>query len=222
MLRVGPVAISFLTSLTPLVEILDIIKYNKSVCESSCINYASMWLYYSLWAIYGIFKGDIYPVGITNIWGLLASTYYCYVLIMHAEAQNKKRIMILYSFTVLFSIITLHYCIFKIHSNEVIEARVGFLASFMSILLMASPLSSVLIVLEKGTESLSFPLSIMYNITATFWCFYGIIIQDNYIAFTNLIGGGLYLIELALFAFLPPTYNNDKNSISLKSFSLVL
>lgn len=205
--------VSIITSLTPMIEINDLLKNLKSAHERSCITYASLWLNYTLWSAYGVLKGNVFPVGLINIWGILISSYYCYIFFYCVEYCDKKRVFYTYFFSILFSIIIIVYCQYSAHPQDIIESRVGFVASLVSILMMASPLSMIPIVLQKGTNMISFPLSVMYNTTAALWCIYGLMIQDPYIIKTNIVGGIVSFLGLTLFVFVPSSYDDPKNIV---------
>jgi len=209
MLEQGAILMSFITSLTPLLEIEDI-KKSQTVLERNCLSYASMWLCYALWAIYGLVLGNLYPIALPNIWGVVASSYYCAVFYQHVSSRMEKvRVGTTYGFTLALAIIVLIYCKLEAHPREVVEGRIGFVASLVSVLMMASPLSLIPVVLENGTHLLNFHLLVMYNITSAMWCVYGIVVKDNFVAVTNLIGGMICFISLLLFAFIPPYYKTD-------------
>ena len=205
MLETGAIILSIVTSFTPLVEINEI-KRSGTVLERNCLSYVSMWVCYALWAIYGIFLGNFIPIAITNIWGVILSTYYCYVFVKFVRPNERRRVVITYFFGILCTLITSFYCFSGVHPRSIVEARVGSVASFVSILMMASPLSLIPDVLMHGTHLLSFPVIIMYNVTSAVWCIYGILLHDNYISVTNLIGGIVSFASLALFACIPAFY----------------
>mmetsp|Transcript_17881 Transcript_17881/g.17952 ORF Transcript_17881/g.17952 Transcript_17881/m.17952 type:complete len:211 (-) Transcript_17881:270-902(-) len=208
MVTVGPI-VSLITSLTPLVEVNDIVSHNRSTNESTCLVYASMWLSYALWSVHNFLKADYFPVGLINFWGLFICSFYCFVFIEHVDRRSKMRVQITYVITLVCALITIYYCMKSVHPIEIVISRVESLASLMSVLMMGAPLTSILQVLQRGTDTISFPLSVMYNITAAYWCYHGIVTDNSYIALTNLIGGLLCLIELALFAFLPSSNHSN-------------
>lgn len=81
------------------------------------------------------------------------------------------------------------------------EVRVvGSLASLASVAFCAAPLSTIGVVLrQKSTASMPFPLVMMTFLVTFQWCIFGLCIGDGVITYPNLLGCLVALGQLCLF-----------------------
>ncbi|KAG7177954.1 Sugar transporter SWEET1-like 2 [Homarus americanus] len=87
---------------------------------------------------------------------------------------------------------------------EIIKNRVGMMCCVGSIIFCASPLISLKDVFNtQSTEMLPFPLIFATFIMAGLWWLYGIIIENSFVQYPNLIGFALSGFQLLLFIVYP-------------------
>ncbi|KAG8222431.1 hypothetical protein J437_LFUL008429 [Ladona fulva] len=89
-------------------------------------------------------------------------------------------------------------------SPDKIEFRFGVIVTCLMMLLLASPLFSLGTVIKtKSTATLPFPLILSGTLVTFLWLLYGIIIENAFIMFQNVMGLSLLLVQLSLFAIYP-------------------
>lgn len=87
---------------------------------------------------------------------------------------------------------------------ETINSRVGLMCCMGSIIFCAAPLISLTEVFRtQCTEVLPFPLILSTFLVTGLWWLYGIIIQNTFVQYPNLIGCGLASFQLLLFIVYP-------------------
>ncbi|KAG7177953.1 Sugar transporter SWEET1-like 1 [Homarus americanus] len=87
---------------------------------------------------------------------------------------------------------------------EIIKNRVGMMCCVGSIIFCASPLISLKDVFNtQSTEMLPFPRIFATFIMAGLWWLYGIIIENSFVQYPNLIGFALSGFQLLLFIVYP-------------------
>ncbi|KAK3872196.1 hypothetical protein Pcinc_022712, partial [Petrolisthes cinctipes] len=87
---------------------------------------------------------------------------------------------------------------------EVINSRVGLLCCVGSIVFCAAPLISLTEVFRtQCTDVLPFPLILATFLVTGLWWLYGLILQNPFVQYPNLIGCGLAGFQLLLFVVYP-------------------
>ncbi|GLG99656.1 hypothetical protein R5R35_008341 [Gryllus longicercus] len=92
----------------------------------------------------------------------------------------------------------------KLESPDLVEFRYGVIITVLLMLLIASPLFSLKEIIQtQSTATLPFPLILTGTLVSAQWLLYGIIIKNEFIQFQNVVGFGLSVIQLSLFAIYP-------------------
>ncbi|XP_072755486.1 sugar transporter SWEET1 [Anoplolepis gracilipes] len=135
-----------------------------------------------------------------NVFGLL--TNIIYMIVYYYYAPNKEEVLkLIYKVTV-FVIIFLVYAQIEHPTN--VEFRFGLVVTVLLFLLIASPLIHLKeIIRTKNTEILPFPLIFMGTLVSFLWLLYGIIINNVFIIFQNVVGFTLSIAQLSLFVIFP-------------------
>lgn len=87
---------------------------------------------------------------------------------------------------------------------ETVKTRIGLMCCLGSIIFCASPLVSLAEVFRtQSTDILPFPLIFTTFLVTGLWWLYGIIIQNSFVKYPNLIGFALSGFQLFLFIVYP-------------------
>lgn len=130
-----------------------------------------------------------------------------YLLCYYIYTNDKKSVHSQSVIASLFVGIIILYA--KLESPDVLEFRYGIIITVLLMLLIASPLFSLKEIIEtKSTATLPFPLILTGTLVSFQWLLYGIIIQNEFIQFQNVVGFGLCVIQLSLFAIYPSKPSN--------------
>ncbi|XP_070622196.1 sugar transporter SWEET1 isoform X1 [Erythrolamprus reginae] len=90
-------------------------------------------------------------------------------------------------------------------------AQLGLFCSVFTITMYLSPLADLIkIVKSRSTRCLSFPLTVTTLLASASWTFYGLLLEDLYIAIPNMPGIATSLLRFWLFWRFPTT-DQDKN-----------
>ncbi|XP_042210862.1 sugar transporter SWEET1-like [Homarus americanus] len=169
----------------------------------------------STWLSYSLLLGDV-SMELTNAVGLLLQVCYLLVYIKYCIAPgpwySTRRQLMLFS-TVVFVI--QYYVFFSGVNVEIIKNRVGMMCCVGSIIFCASPLISLKDVFNtQSTEMLPFPLIFATFIMAGLWWLYGIIIENSFVQYPNLIGFALSGFQLLLFIVYPSKMKGELEAIT--------
>jgi uncharacterized protein with PQ loop repeat len=115
--------------------------------------------------------------------------------IVYHEYSIYPPLLFYYAMTFFFLFLSL--LLYALHWIDVL----GIMAVIFAIILYGSPLSTVYVVMqERSTESISFPLTLTSWCSAILWLIYGIyVVDDIWIVIPSIIGIVLTSIQLFLF-----------------------
>ncbi|XP_008554953.1 sugar transporter SWEET1 [Microplitis demolitor] len=148
-----------------------------------------------------------------NMFGLTTSILY--VTVFYLYSPNKTAMMKLIAKTLGLASIFLAYA--KFENPEYIEFRYGLLTTVLLLMLIGTPLMNLgQVIKTKSTEILPFPLIAMGTVVSFLWLLYGIIIDNGFIVFQNVVGLFLYIVQLSLFAIYPSKPKEVTSSHSKK------
>ncbi|XP_076289871.1 sugar transporter SWEET1 [Lasioglossum baleicum] len=135
-----------------------------------------------------------------NVFGLLTNVAYMAVYYYYAP-QTKD---ILASLGKLTALVAVFLAYAQMENPEKIEYRFGLIVTILLLLLIASPLFHLgEIIKTKNTDMLPFPLIFMGTLVTFQWLLYGIIINNMFVIFQNVVGFLLSAIQLSLFVIFP-------------------
>lgn len=183
----------FLSGMTICYEIFK----KKNVGDISHIPFLCAAINTYLNFIYGyLIEND--KVMIVNIIGLVLEVAY---MIVYVFFYQNKAFLFKQLTASLFALIGIHVFVFKIEEESLFATNVmGYFASIASVVMFASPLANLkLVMLNKNTESLSFPLCMSTLACSSLWAFYALIIGDYFIFTPNILGALLGAIQVSLF-----------------------
>ena len=196
----------------PLLEIHDLTLKHKNSIPSigSCLNAAIMWLNYIAWACYACLMPsgqDGYFMEVSNMFCSVVCLYVMWVNYVHLRSSLKPTAWLTNVIFLLFGVVML-LCAYKgsrstLDINIEMNQSIGFLAMSISVAYNLCPLILIPVVVRYGSDEISFPLCIAYNMSSALWCVYGILIHDSFVTYTNFFGGCVQFINLCLIIIIP-------------------
>ncbi|XP_063983576.1 sugar transporter SWEET1 [Diachasmimorpha longicaudata] len=142
-----------------------------------------------------------------NIFGLATSIIYVVVFYIYSSKKNEISTTIVKMLSVVGTLMI--YA--KMENPVVLEFRWGILTTLALFMLIAAPLANLgQVIRTKSTEVLPFPMIAMGTLVSALWLLYGVIIDNSFIILQNVVGIGLYIIQLSLFVIYPSKPASDK------------
>lgn len=160
-----------------------------------------------LWVKYGLIQNNSNLV-LTNIAGSVLQLMYIGVFYIYTVKKSQFHRLLTVSLFVLFTpLLYLHY----FQTNVSLATRhLGLVCCCLSVCCYASPFASVREVFHtKSTGSMSFMLIFFNFVSAACWFFYGVMLDDSFLAIPNILGMVLGLMQLALFCIYPSSHNRQ-------------
>lgn len=151
--------------------------------------------------VYGVLVDNPKIMIVNSIGFILESIY---ILIYFYFTPNKKKMTHVIGLLLITILgITAYTFVYEEMSHRAF-LFIGYMGSFIAIVMFGSPLSSISYVFKsRSTESLSFPLCFANFATASLWSLYGTLINDYFVMLPNLVGSLLGFTQVALFAKFP-------------------
>ncbi|XP_076384923.1 sugar transporter SWEET1 [Megalopta genalis] len=144
-----------------------------------------------------------------NVFGLLANV--AYMAVYYYYSSQTKDTLALIGKATAFVAVFLAYA--QVENPEKIEFRFGIIVTALLLLLIMSPLFHLgEIIKTKNTDMLPFPIIFMGTLVTFQWLLYGIIINNSFIIFQNVVGFLLSLAQLSLFVIFPSKSKAKSNS----------
>ena len=148
---------------------------------------------------YAWILGDPAMINI-NVFGVLTNT--AYMAVYYYYSHHTKDTLALIGKVAAFVMVFLTYA--QVENSEKIEFRFGVVVTVLLLLLIASPLVHLgEIIKTKNTDILPFPLIFMGTIVSFQWLLYGLIINNVFVIFQNVVGFTLSVMQLSLFVIFP-------------------
>jgi len=160
--------------------------------------YVSMFANGFAWTTYGILIHNPF-LSVVNCFGLEMSVYYMYR--MHPLFTSRERVgRYCGIFMGLYGVLLFSH--FYLDTPSI--PTFGFISSFISVVLFASPLSTLYeVIQQKSTESISFPMSFSMFFLALSWTLYGSLEMNVNVFLPNFLGLLLSITQLILFIIYP-------------------
>uniref|UniRef100_A0A1B6EBF2 Sugar transporter SWEET1 n=1 Tax=Clastoptera arizonana TaxID=38151 RepID=A0A1B6EBF2_9HEMI len=154
-----------------------------STKDVSSLPFVTGFLSSCLWFSYGTLIEDMNIILVNSVGMFLMMSY---IGAFYIYTTRKSMIV-----SQLFGVVTFIICLITYFQweldREVFRKRFGVLASTMTTLCIAAPLSNLRQVIRmKNSESLPFPIIFSSVMVSTLWYFYGVIIDDPFLQVKNL------------------------------------
>ncbi|XP_058016620.1 sugar transporter SWEET1 [Ahaetulla prasina] len=159
------------------------------------------------WLSYGFLKGDWTLIVVNTVGATLQSLYILVYFFFSAE-----KLSVLRKTTALLAVLLFGYAYFSLMVPDPTArlAQLGLFCSLFTITMYLSPLADLIkIVKSRSTRCLSFPLTVTTFLASASWTFYGLLLEDLYIAIPNVPGIATSLVRFWLFWRFPA--EQDKN-----------
>ncbi|XP_015681543.1 sugar transporter SWEET1 [Protobothrops mucrosquamatus] len=149
------------------------------------------------WLSYGSLKGD-WTLIVVNAVGATLQTLYILVYFVF----SSEKLAVLRKTTALLAVLLFGYAYFSLMVPDPVTrlAQLGLFCSLFTITMYLSPLADLIkIVKSRSTRCLSFPLTVTTFLASASWTFYGLLLDDLYIAIPNVPGIATSLVRFWLF-----------------------
>ena len=189
-----------ISGLDPIIQILK----TKETNDVNYVPFIAMIMNFTVWTYYGYLITDWVVFG-SNLGGFICGCWYLTVYCCYAEALIFRRIRN-YLIALSLGLIAIVTSVSLIEHGKYAPDIIGFLGCGCSILLMASPLSTMKKVMdEKNTSTMSLFMSISITLNCALWTSYAIFIENMnpFILVPNLTETFAGLIQLVLFCIYP-------------------
>ncbi|XP_015881729.3 bidirectional sugar transporter N3 isoform X1 [Ziziphus jujuba] len=216
--------VSFMVYLAPVTTFYRI--YRKKSTEGfHSVPYLVALFSAMLWFYYALVKKDAMLLITINSFGCFIEIIYILIFIFYAPTDARKLTVKLLALMNIgtFSLILLVTQLAV--RNEYRVPVLGWICVAISVSVFASPLSIVAQVFRtKSVEFMPFTLSFFLTLSAVMWFGYGLLLKDICIAIPNILGFGLGLIQMVLYAIYK-NYNKvveDKNKLPEHAKNIVI
>ncbi|XP_031828482.1 sugar transporter SWEET1 [Nomia melanderi] len=135
-----------------------------------------------------------------NVFGLLTNTAYMAVYYYYSP-HTKDTLTLMGKVAAAVSVFLVYA---QVEIPEKLEYRFGLIVTALFFLLIGSPLIHLgEIIRTKNTDILPFPLILTGTLVSFQWLLYGVIINNLFIIFQNVVGFLLSVAQLSLFVIFP-------------------
>ncbi|CAJ2668776.1 unnamed protein product [Trifolium pratense] len=193
--------ISFLVFLAPISTFYRVYK-KKSTEGFQSLPYLVALFSSMLWLYYAYLKKDAFLLITINSFGCVVETIYIILYIIYAprDARNLTFKLLSAMNVGSFALILL-VTNYAVHDSLLRVQVLGWICVSLSVSVFAAPLSIVAqVVRTKSVEFMPFNLSFTLTLSATMWFGYGLFLKDICIALPNVLGFGLGLLQMVVYA----------------------
>ncbi|WJX80513.1 hypothetical protein P8452_63501 [Trifolium repens] len=193
--------ISFLVFLAPISTFYRVYK-KKSTEGFQSLPYLVALFSSMLWLYYAYLKKDAFLLITINSFGCVVETIYIILYIIYAprDARNLT-LKLLSAMNVGSFALILLVTNYAVHGPLLRVQVLGWICVSLSVSVFAAPLSIVAqVVRTKSVEFMPFNLSFTLTLSATMWFGYGLFLKDICIALPNVLGFGLGLLQMVVYA----------------------
>ncbi|XP_050719662.1 sugar transporter SWEET1-like [Eriocheir sinensis] len=158
----------------------------------------------STWLTYSLLLWDS-AMSVTNAVGLSLQVIYLCTYVRYCTSAGpwltvRRQIAV----TMMVVALIQYYVFLSGDDSENVKTRVGLMCCLASIVFCASPLISLTEVFRtQSCDVLPFPLIFTTFLVTGLWWLYGIVIQNNFVKYPNLIGCAISGFQLLLFIVYP-------------------
>ncbi|XP_069683925.1 sugar transporter SWEET1 [Periplaneta americana] len=173
---------------------------NGTTGDSSPLPFVAGFLSSCMWLRYGFLLQDSSLIIVNTIGAALqlayVITFYFYTITKSAVVKQMLGVIVA---------LVVMLCYTQYESDlEQAKIYIGFVASLMTILFFAAPLTMLAHVLSvKNCDSLPLPIILATFVCSIQWLIYGYILSDPFIQVPNLLGTLISAFELSLFLIYP-------------------
>ncbi|XP_009586714.1 bidirectional sugar transporter NEC1-like [Nicotiana tabacum] len=190
--------VSFMVFLAPIPTFYKI--YKKGSSDGfQAIPYVVAFFSAGLLLYYGYLIKNAILIVTINAFGCVIEVAYLFLFLFYASKKTKVTTvwLMLLDVGALGIVMLLSYLFAK--GAKRVEI-VGWICAIVNIAVFAAPLSIMRQVIKtKSVEFMPFTLSIFLTLCATMWFFYGYFKKDYYIAFPNVLGFVLGIVQMILY-----------------------
>ncbi|KAI3504535.1 hypothetical protein L1887_26084 [Cichorium endivia] len=191
--------VSFMVYLAPAPTFYRIVK-TKSTQGFQSVPYVVALFSSMIWIYYATLKTNATLLITINAVGCVMETLYIAIFIAYAPLNVKiqtTKLVVSLNFIAFWVIaLSTHY----LAEGPTRALILGWICMVISVSVFAAPLSIMKKVIQtKSVEFMPFWLSFFLALSAVMWFFYGLFQKDIYVAFPNIIGFVLGVVQMVLF-----------------------
>ncbi|POM73379.1 MtN3-like protein [Phytophthora palmivora] len=181
-----------------------------------------------LWMLYGYLEGSIFPVGVTQGFGQLASIVFNVVYFRWTPKHKRKELLKSYAWALTLHVAVTLYFVLVIagvtgQTHAEASTSLGYFGLAFSVGVFASPLGTLKRVIEtKSAVSIPVNMSLMIFVSSVLWVATGLLDSDYFIAGLNAAGVLLGAIQIVLYYAYRPGRGDNQFQGQHDEFPLVL
>lgn len=185
----------------PLPTFREICK-RKSTMGFQSLPYVVSLLSALLWLFYALIKGgDTFLLISINTLGTFVESIYIIIFLVYATPDTKKQTFKSLTAVMMLCLVISLGTYFPFHEQTRVVV-VGWVCVGVSVCVFAAPLSIVFqVVRTKSVEYMPLSLSFFLTLSASTWFAYGVSVNDTCITLPNILGFGLGVIQMGLYAY---------------------
>ncbi|ETM52954.1 hypothetical protein L914_03502 [Phytophthora nicotianae] len=163
-----------------------------------------------LWMLYGYLEGSVFPVGVTQGFGQLASIVFNSVYFRWTPKHRRKELLKAYAWALaLHCAVTLYFILVVTgvtgQTNAEASTSLGYFGLVFSVGVFASPLGTLKRVIKtKSAVSIPVNMSLMIFVSSVLWVATGLLDSDYFIAGLNAAGVLLGAVQIVLYYIYRP------------------
>ncbi|KAE8660884.1 Bidirectional sugar transporter SWEET15 [Hibiscus syriacus] len=192
--------ISVLVFLAPLPTFYRIFK-KKSTESFQSLPYQVALFSCMLWLYYALIKKGAFLLITINSFGCVVETIYISMYLAYASKDSRKSAMKLF---VAMNVVIFSFILILTHfmlKSSIRVPVIGWICVAISVSVFAAPLNIMARVIRtKSVEFMPFNLSFFLTLSAVMWFSYGLFIKDLCVAFPNVLGFILGMLQMILYA----------------------
>ncbi|KAF4028760.1 Sugar efflux transporter for intercellular exchange [Phytophthora infestans] len=208
MLRVLTTVAALLVGLSPLPDFYRIHK-TQTTGEVSILPITLLFCNCVMWAIYGCWTNNIFPVVACNVYGMTTSIVFSSIYYRWSADRASVHKIWSHAAYVLAAgtfYLILGSCGVTNQTHDQVASSFGFIAVAINIALYASPLAGMKKVIEtKDASSLPITISVVFLGNAALWVVYALAAGDVFVMVPNMLGMILCAAQVALYVKYRPT-----------------
>ncbi|KAF0699993.1 Aste57867_9473 [Aphanomyces stellatus] len=203
LVQVVATASSFYMVATPY-ETIKKIHTQKSTGNVSVFPYVCMLLSSSMWLLYSILLQNFFPLIFTNV--VYLTCVVGYLAVYYTNSSSKKILQRYFAVEGSFIFCVYIYAAATSTPKTKLIQTIGTIAIVCSAILVTSPLSAIVDVLKtKSVANLPRKLIAAMWLQSVAWFLTGLLRNDPYIMYPNLVNVGISTLQLMFFVVYPST-----------------
>mmetsp|Transcript_13033 Transcript_13033/g.31937 ORF Transcript_13033/g.31937 Transcript_13033/m.31937 type:complete len:268 (-) Transcript_13033:293-1096(-) len=210
--KIAAVVTAVAMNLSPVDDVLAF-RRQGNTGDKHPLPYAMILVNSSLWLMYGVLKGDYFPMVFTNFVGVLAGLFHVCAFLYYSTGKlaNKSKFDGKPYVALVVLSVMLGLSLIYANGHEGALSQLGTVAIVAMIGLFGSPLVMMQeVIKKKDSSALSRPLSTLSLLCSASWTTYGILEGDVFVWGPNSLAVALAIGQVSLIVLYPATSKATK------------